>query len=84
MRILDDDGLARKELKLLQELGVFQDWLPELNKWLKTVDDQELVGIPSKGINPIQKLILLIDQLPHEKRSETLLILFNQLGFEIS
>lgn len=71
LRVLNDES-AYKELKLLQEIGVFQCWLPELSELLERKSSQDLaVILDNKLISPTQKLMLLILQLPKEKQLET-------------
>lgn len=71
LRVLNDES-AHKELKLLQELGVFQHWLPELSSLIENKSSQDLAIILDNDlISPLQKLMLLVTQMPNEKRLET-------------
>lgn len=71
-RVLDDK-LAYKELKLLQELGIFQQWLPEFDKWLKRTSPQELAHLlNSHHLNAKEKWKILVLQLPKEAQLQTL------------
>ncbi len=84
LKILDDD-LAYKELKLSQKLGVFQNWLPELNIWLEKVSYKDLAALlTSRQMNAVEKLKVLILQIPSEKQAETFFISIYKFDLEIA
>lgn len=71
LKVLNDES-AHQELKLLQELGAFQYWLPEFSKWLEKKDSHDLALILDNNlISPTQKFMLLVQQLPKDHQLET-------------